>query len=88
MTVDRALTAEERRLSQTAMRDQSFLSSLAMNCGSETLLILLALSLGIPAVCICGCKGTGCHTREEKLEKSSLIPGCRYVLDVINGTSL
>ncbi|MBO5959268.1 MAG: hypothetical protein J6Q65_04010, partial [Lentisphaeria bacterium] len=35
MTVDRALTAEERRLSQTAMRDQSFLSSLAMNCGSE-----------------------------------------------------
>lgn len=46
MTVDRALTAEERRLSQTAMRDQSFLSSLAMNCGSETLLILLALSLG------------------------------------------
>lgn len=48
MTVDRALTAEERRLSQTAMRDQSVLSSLAMNCGSETLLILLALSLGIP----------------------------------------
>ena len=48
MTVDRVLTAEERRLSQTAMRDQSVLSSLAMNCGSETLLILLALSLGIP----------------------------------------
>ena len=48
MIVDRALTAEERRRSQNAMRDQSFLSSLAMNCGSETLLILLALSLGIP----------------------------------------
>ena len=48
----------------------------------------IPLSLGIPAVCICGCKGTGCHTREEKLEKSSLLPGCRYVLDVINGTSL
>ncbi|MBE6408598.1 MAG: hypothetical protein E7038_08350 [Lentisphaerae bacterium] len=48
MTVDRALTAEERRRSQNTMRDQRVLSALAANCGSETLLILLALSLGIP----------------------------------------
>ena len=42
-----------------------------------------ALALGIPAVCISGCRGAGCHTREEKLEKKSLIPGCRLLLDIV-----
>ena len=45
----------------------------------------MPLSLGIPAVCISGCRGAGCHTREEKLEKASLLPGCRLLLDVICG---
>ena len=43
----------------------------------------MPLSLGIPAVCISGCRGAGCHTREEKLEKASLLPGCRLLLDII-----
>ncbi len=43
----------------------------------------MPLSLGIPAVCISGCRGVGCHTREEKLEKASLLPGCRLLLDII-----
>ena len=45
----------------------------------------MPLSLGIPAVCISGCRGAGCHTREEKLEKASLLPGCRLLLDIICG---
>ena len=35
----------------------------------------IPLSLGIPAICLGTCMGSGAHTREEYLEKSSLIPG-------------
>lgn len=39
-----------------------------------------ALGAGIPAVCIGGCIGGGCHTREEYLELDSLADGCRLVM--------
>ena len=47
----------------------------------------IPLSMGIPAVCISGCAGSGVHTRGEKLLKSSLLPGCRYLLNIICQTS-
>ncbi len=40
-----------------------------------------ALGAGIPAVCLSAVQGKGCHTREETLELSSLVPGCRLVMD-------
>ncbi|MBQ9502036.1 MAG: M20/M25/M40 family metallo-hydrolase [Lentisphaeria bacterium] len=43
----------------------------------------IPLSLGIPAVCISACCGSGAHTREEKLEKASLADGCRLLLDIL-----
>ena len=46
----------------------------------------MPLALGIPAVCISGCRGTGGHTRGEKLEKASLLPGCRLILDIVCGS--
>jgi len=39
-----------------------------------------ALGAGIPAVCIGGCVGGGCHTREEYVELDSLEAGCRLVI--------
>lgn len=46
----------------------------------------IPLSVGIPAIAIGGCKGSGVHTREEVLELDSLEPGCRYVLDFLSET--
>ena len=40
----------------------------------------IPLSLGIPAICIGVCIGQGAHTREESLEKASLLPGCRLAM--------
>jgi len=44
----------------------------------------IPLACGIPAVCFGVCRGSGCHTREEKLEKASLYDGCRLLLDFLN----
>jgi di/tripeptidase len=43
----------------------------------------IPLSMGVPAVCISACNGAGCHTREESLVKASLLPGCRYILNIL-----
>lgn len=43
----------------------------------------IPLSLGIPAVCMGVCTGSGCHTREESLELDSLLPGSRLFLDFL-----
>ena len=43
----------------------------------------IPLSCGIPAVCFGVCRGSGCHTREEKLEIASLEDGCRLLLDFL-----
>ncbi len=43
----------------------------------------IPLSLGIPAVCMGVCAGSGCHTREESLELDSLLPGSRLFLDFL-----
>ena len=42
------------------------------------------LSKGIPAVCIGSIENHGCHTREEYLELKDILPGLRFVLDVMN----
>lgn len=42
------------------------------------------LSKGIFATCIGGCTGKGCHTREEYINKDSLVDGLRYVLAVMS----
>ena len=41
----------------------------------------IPLSLGIPAICFGVCRGTGAHTRAEKLEVASLQDGCKLLLD-------
>ena len=41
------------------------------------------LSMGVPAICFGVCRGSGAHTREEKLEKASLVPGCQILLDLL-----
>ena len=43
----------------------------------------IPLSQGIPAVCISCCRGSGAHTRSEKLEKASLAEGCSLLLDIL-----
>lgn len=55
MVVDRVLTAQERRKSQMVMRDHSILSSLAGGCGSEALLVLTALTLGVSNTWVSAC---------------------------------
>ena len=40
----------------------------------------IPLSLGIPSLCLAACEGQLWHTREERLELASLLPGCRTVL--------
>ena len=44
----------------------------------------IPLSLGIPAVTIGTCISFGAHTREEKLDHTSLYPGLRYFMDVVS----
>ena len=43
----------------------------------------IPLSLGIPAVCVGTCRGTGAHTREEYVEKDSLKTGLRIALNLV-----
>ena len=45
----------------------------------------IPLSLGIPAICVGTCEGGGAHTREEYLEKSSLIPGRMIATELVLG---
>lgn len=40
----------------------------------------IPLSKGIPAICFGVCRGSGAHTREEKLELASISDGCRLLL--------
>lgn len=41
------------------------------------------LAMGIPAICV-GCyRGAGSHTREEWVEIDSLLPGMKFILDLI-----
>ena len=42
-----------------------------------------ALGAGIPAICMTAVQGSGCHTREEKLELDSLVTGCSLTMDFI-----
>ncbi len=43
----------------------------------------IPLSLGIPAICLGTCEGTGAHTRGEYLKKSSLLPGRMIVTELV-----
>jgi di/tripeptidase len=42
----------------------------------------IPLSLGVPALCIGVCRYHGMHTREEWLDKASLLPGLEVSLRV------
>lgn len=42
-----------------------------------------ALAAGIPSCCISACYGGKCHTREEWLEKASLVDGCRLFMRLL-----
>ncbi len=43
----------------------------------------IPLSVGIPAICV-GCyEGKGAHTREEYIEIDSLVPGLKFVFDLV-----
>ena len=43
----------------------------------------IPLSLGIPSVCAGAYYGKGAHTREEYVEMSSLLDGCRLALSLV-----
>ncbi|MBE6367494.1 MAG: M20/M25/M40 family metallo-hydrolase [Lentisphaerae bacterium] len=43
----------------------------------------IPLSLGVPAICFGTCRGSGVHTREEKLETASLQDGCHLLLEFL-----
>ncbi len=43
----------------------------------------IPLSLGIPAVCVGCCFGSGAHTREEYVEIDSLLPGLKVAFELI-----
>ncbi len=44
----------------------------------------IPLSKGIPAICIAGAEGGGCHTREEWLDVASLKTGVALILDFLS----
>ena len=44
----------------------------------------IPLSQGIPAICITGAEGGGCHTREEWLEVASMKTGVALILDFLS----
>ena len=44
----------------------------------------IPLSQGVPAICFGVVRSAGAHTREEKLDTTSLADGCRLLLDFIN----
>lgn len=43
----------------------------------------IPLSMGIPAVCIGCLKGEGAHTRQEKVEIASLLPGMKICFEMV-----
>jgi di/tripeptidase len=43
----------------------------------------IPLSMGIPAVCVGCCFGSGAHTREEYVEIDSLLPGLKVAFELI-----
>ena len=58
------------------LNEKPFESSGSTDCN-------IPLSMGIPAICFGVCRGTGAHTREEKLEIASIYDGCRLLLDFL-----
>ena len=50
--------------------------------GSSSTDCNIPLSLGIPSVCIGVYKGGGMHTREEWIEKKSILPGLEIAIKV------
>lgn len=44
----------------------------------------IPLSKGIPAICITGAEGGGCHTREEWLDVASMKTGVELILDFLS----
>ena len=57
--------------------------SLKLKAGSTDANI--PLSLGIPSLTVGSCVAPDAHTREEHLEKSSLVPGLTFLLHFFNG---
>ncbi len=58
-----------------ALDMEAFAGSSSTDCN-------IPLSMGIPAICFGVCRGSGCHTREEKLEVASLYDGCKLALQL------
>ena len=44
----------------------------------------IPLSMGIPSVCVGTCRGAGEHTREEYIEKDSVIQGLQVALELLH----
>ena len=85
---DRPCAAELDQVRIEALRDRmrnSVKDVLGMETinGSSSTDCNIPLSVGIPAICFGVCNSWGCHTREEKLEKSSLLDGCKLLLDFL-----
>ena len=77
--------ARQERLTEKAMKAVKNVigKNPEQNCGSTDCNI--PLSMGIPSVCV-GCYyGHGAHTREEYIEKDSLILGIQVAFEMIFG---
>jgi len=51
--------------------------------GSSSTDCNIPLSRGVPAICFGVLRGSGAHTRGERLETASLHDGCRLLLDFL-----
>ncbi len=74
------LNALIQRIEDSAKR----INGLTLKHGKGSTDANIPLSLGVPAVTIGTCISDGTHTRQEKLDLSSLYPGTRYFLDVVS----
>lgn len=73
----------KQALRDKAERSIRRITGLAPVCRSGSTDCNIPLSMGIPAICLGVCKGSGAHTREEALELSSLPAGCRLCMDFL-----
>ncbi len=78
--VDEAVLA---RLSEECMAIQSKHSGVSCVAGSGSTDCNIPMSLGVPAVCAGSYVGAGVHTREEKLQISSVPIGTKIVTEMI-----
>ena len=73
---DETLIARAKELSEKYSGKECKLESGSTDCN-------VPMSLGVPAVCVGTHLGGGAHTREERVQKGSVLPGLLIVTELI-----